>query len=638
MNPRYWSCRILLGVLCLSVLTRGESTEVATTAIQRADPTLLQFVSAGHVLGFAQDSVYVAGGTHALRVEFVNAYLTAPFSAARTGETTRAAPLIEVSYPNLWPGVTLTYDAPPVGILRSTYRIEPNADVSQIRLRYNAPVTIEPDGGLAIGYAVGVLRESAPRAWQELSNGGRVPVEAVFTRLSERQVGIKAGPYDHSRPLFIDPTLTWNTFLGGISVDQGYGIAVDGSGNVYVAGVSQAAWGSPIRGYSGGYSDAFAARLDGSGNLAWNTFLGGSGQDVGHAIAVDGCGNVYIAGYSDATWGAPVRAYLGDYDAFAARLDSSGNLTWNTFLGGNDKYKLNKGDTGHAIAVDGNGNVYVTGKSWNTWGSPIRAYTPDSRDAFAAKLDGSGSLAWNTFLGSGGDDFGNGIAVDGSGNSYVAGEGCGSWGSPVNPYAGWCDGFVAKLDGSGSLAWNTFLGSSGQGDAADAVAVDGSGNVYVVGFSEITWGSPVHAYADEDDAFAARLDNSGNLTWHTFLGGSENDYGYEIAADGSGNAFVVGYSRATWGSPVHPFTTAPDAFAAGLDSSGNLTWNTFLGGGNSDYGYAITADCRGNVYVAGTSYSNWGFPIRSHTGSGDAFVVKLSVELPRRLYLPLIFR
>jgi hypothetical protein len=527
MNSRRWSCSILLAVLWL-IIPMDAPGDVVTTSIQRAAPTLFQFTSGGHVLGFTQDSVYVADGTHASQIEFVNAHPTVLIKGSPVPETTHAAPLTQVTYPNLWQGVTLTYDAPAVGILRSAYRIEPNADVAQIRLRYNAPVMIELDGGLAIGYATGMLRESAPRAWQELSNGGQIPVEAAFTRISEREVALATGTYDHSLPLFIDPTLTWHTFLGGTSVDQGYGITVDESGNVYVAGVSQATWGSPIRGYSGGNGDAFAAKLDGGGNLTWNTFLGGSGQDVGHAIAVDGGGNVYVAGYSDATWGAPVRAYLGDYDAFAAKLDGSGDLIWNTFLGGSDEHNLNKGDVGHAIAVDGSENVYVTGYSWDTWGSPIRAYTRDRRDAFAAKLDGNGNLTWNTFLGSGGDDFGRGVAVDGSLNSYVAGESCGSWGSPVRAYAGWCDGFVAKLDGGGNLAWNTFLGWSGDADDAEAIAVDGSGNVYVVGDSPHTWGSPVRAFTDKDDAFAARLDNSGTLTWHTFLGGSENDYGYEI--------------------------------------------------------------------------------------------------------------
>jgi len=634
MSLRHLNSLILLAILSLVVLLDALG-DVATASTQRAVSSLFQFTSSGHVLGFTQDSVYVADSNHVLRVEFVNAHTSGPISASTAQETSRATPLTQVTYPNLWQGVSLTYDAPAIGILSSAYRIEPNANVTLIRLRYNAPITVEPDGGLAIRYTAGVLRESAPRAWQELPNGGQVPVEVAFTRISLHEVGFKTGTYDHLLPLFIDPTLTWNTFLGGTSSDNGYGIAVDGSGNVYVAGVSQATWGSPIRDYSGGNGDAFAAKLDGTGNLMWNTFLGGNLQDVGHAIAVDGNGNVYVAGYSDATWGAPVRAYLGDYDAFAAKLDGSGNLIWNTFLGGSDKVNPNKGDIGHAIAVDGSGNVYVTGYSNDTWGSPIRAYT-NSRDAFAAKLNGSGNLAWNTFLGSGGDDFGWGIAVDGSGNSYVAGEACGSWGSPVRAYAGWCDGFAAKLDNSGSLAWNTFLGCSEDGDNAEAIAVDGSGNVHVVGYSPKPWGSPVRAYVGKDDAFAARLDSSGNLTWHTFLGGSENDYGYEITADGSGNAYVVGYSRATWGSPSYPFTIAPNAFIAGLDSGGILSWNTFLGG--SGYGFAIATDGKGSAYVAGTSGSTWGFPIRPYTGSGDAFVAKLLVTLPEKLYLPLTFR
>jgi hypothetical protein len=297
--------------------------------------------------------------------------------------------------------------------------------------------------------------------WQELSDGGQVPIETSFKRISEREVEFEIGMYNH---LFIEPNLTWNTFLGGTSSDQGYGIALDESGNVFVAGVSNATWGSPVRAHAGGQSDAFVAKLDSSGNLIWNTFLGGGGQDVGygHAIAVDVSGNAYVVGYSDSTWGLPVNAYAGDYDAFVAKVDSNGNLTWNTFLGSSDQSNLNKGDIGRAIAVDGSGNVYVTGYSWDTWGSPICAYTSDRRDAFAAKLDGSGNLTWNTFLGSGGDDFGYGIAVDESGNSYVAGEGCGSWGSPMRAYAGWCDGFAAKLDGSGQLTWNTFLGGGGE--------------------------------------------------------------------------------------------------------------------------------------------------------------------------------
>jgi hypothetical protein len=160
--------------------------------------------------------------------------------------------------------------------------------------------------------------------------------------------------------------------------DYGYAIAVDGSGNVYVAGNSDATWGSPVNPYAM-MTDAFAAKLNSSGVLQWNTFMGSTSPDTGHAIAVDGSGNVYVAGNSDATWGSPVNAYAGGRDAFAAKLNSSGELRWNAFMGSTvfDDY-------GYAIAVDGSGNVYVAGNSDATWGSPVNPYAMN--DAFAAKF------------------------------------------------------------------------------------------------------------------------------------------------------------------------------------------------------------------------------------------------------------
>ena len=149
--------------------------------------------------------------------------------------------------------------------------------------------------------------------------------------------------------------------------DYGYGIAVDTSGNVYVAGYSDATWGSPVRPYAGTY-DAFVAKLNGSGALQWNTFLGGSSDDYGNGIAVDTSGNVYVTGYSTATWGSPVRPFSGGDDAFVAKLNGSGALQWNTFLGGSNV------DYGYGIAVDTSGNVYVTGNSEATWGSPVRPF------------------------------------------------------------------------------------------------------------------------------------------------------------------------------------------------------------------------------------------------------------------------
>ncbi len=179
--------------------------------------------------------------------------------------------------------------------------------------------------------------------------------------------------------------------------------------------------------------------------MTLNAFLGGSGWDAGYGIAVDGDGNMYVTGESNATWGSPVRAYTETdpvtYDAFAARLDGgTGSLTWNTFLGGSAE------DEGHGLVVDGSGNVYVTGRSDATWESPVQAYTAYA-DAFAAQLDSAGSLTWNTFLGGSGVDYGRGIALDSSSNVYVAGYSTVTWGDPVQPYTAVYDAFVAQVSG-----------------------------------------------------------------------------------------------------------------------------------------------------------------------------------------------
>jgi hypothetical protein len=587
---------------------------------------MLQFTSHGHVLGFEPTGVYVAAGSHALHVEFVNALKATPVSESSTNlisnkkaaGTQKAEPLSKVSYANLWQGVTLSYDAPGSALVRSSYRVEPRANADKIRLRYNAPVSVQKDGSLHISFKSGEMTESAPRAWQE-RDGRHLPVQIAFSQRGKNEIAFEVGDHDRSLPLFIDPTLTWNTFLGGSGTeDAGTGVAVDGSGNVYVSGFSNATWGSPVLAYSSG-QDAFAAKLDSGGTLTWNTFLGGAGNtDEGTGVAVDSSGNVYVTGFSNATWGSPVSAYSTGFEAFAAKLDSSGALTWNTFLGGGGT------DLGQGVAADGSGNVYVTGYSDATWGSPVSAYS-SGQDAFAAKLNSSGSLTWNTFLGGSGGDLGQGVAVDGSGNVYVTGSSDATWGgSPVRTYSTGSDAFAAKLDSTGSLTWNTFLGGSGL-DNGVGIAVDGSGNVYVTGFSDATWGSPVRAYNSGQDAFAAKLDSNGTLTWNTFLGGSgTEDAGHRIAVDGSGNVYVTGISNATWGSPVSAYSSGYDAFAAELGSSGSLTWNTFLGGSGFDNGLGIAVDGSGNVYVTGPSNATWGSPVRAYDSGYDAFVAKIA--------------
>jgi len=609
-----------------------------------------QFTAGGHILGFGSSGIYAATGSHALHVGFVGAKNIQP-QVESPGAEGKAAPLSRVEYPNLWPGISITYDAPSGGILRSTYQLEAGADASAIRLHYNAPLTVNSDGSLTIAFETDTLNESTPIAWQVI-NDRQVPVAVSFTQ-HNKEVGFALGQYDSRYPLTIDPILTWNTYLGSSNTDDGgHALAVGRDGTIYVAGKSTAAWScSPTpctaRPFSGGW-DGFVAKLDPSGVLQWNTFLGSSGYvELCFSLALDSSDNVYVTGWSTWEWSGAGSG------AFVAKLNSSdGALQWATFF----EYSI-----GSAIAVDDSGGIYVAGQSFSSWGCAwpinctVRPYTSGGAaqyDGFVAKLNPSGILLWNTFLGGVKDDWGNAIVVDDSGNIYVAGGSEAAWGAPVRPYnpgdgtaSNARDAFAAKLNASdGALQWNTFLGGGGSEGSSmiyqvfRGIAADGDGNVYLVGDSTSAWScapvactvrsfTPNNLY-EKRDAYIAKLDSNGVLQWNTFLGSDSDDLGKSIAVDVIGNVYVAGTSSDTWGAPGLPFALGPDAFLAKLNSSGALQWNAFLGGYWDYEGNGIAVDDGGTVYVAGNGNT-----------SPDVFVAKMSNVANEYLtFLPLILR
>jgi hypothetical protein len=620
-----------LNVLLLSLVFVFSTTLEANTATEGNTNELLQFTAGRHVIAFTPECLYLTGSDHMLKVTFQNANVTAPEADPRQFMESRIQPLEKVIYPELWNGISLTCESEGGSIAKSTYIVSPGSDPGQISLRYNVPVRLDKDGKLVFEFETGKLSETAPVAWQ-IINGERFAVEVEFCQHKEKTIGFKVGEYNPAYRLIIDPEWEWNTFMGSWNSDQGFGIAVDGDGNVYVTGLSKATWGSPVNAYAGDW-DAFVAKLNSSGVLQWNTFMGSSSDDEGYGIAVDGSGNVYVVGRSDSPWGSPVDAHAGDEDAFAAKLNSSGVLQWNTFMGDSDR------DYGEGIAVDGSGNVYVTGSSELTWGSPVNAHA-GGFDLFAAKLNSSGVRQWHTFMGGSGEDLGTSIAIDGSGNVYVAGYSYATWGTPVNAFAGYHDAFAAKINSSGVRQWHTFMGGSSW-DYGMSIAVNGSGNVYVAGYSNATWGSPVEAHAGGEDVFAAKLNTSGARQWNTFMGSSFKDNGGSITVDYNGNVFVAGYSDTTWGSPVTAHAGYFDVFAAKLNSSGVRQENTFMGYSGLDYRGSVAIDGSGNFYVAGYSGSTWGSPVNAHAGLFDAFAVKFEystiVEVETDLGIPTEF-
>ncbi|MEW6367679.1 MAG: SBBP repeat-containing protein [Acidobacteriota bacterium] len=432
-------------------------------------------------------------------------------------------------------------------------------------------------------------------------------------RSARGAVNGRANPHS---PLVADGELVWNTFLGGADYDEVWAIAVDSAGCSYVVGRCGASWGSPVRPYTASL-DGFVAKIDAHGALLWNTFLGGSSYDSVNRIALDGAGNVYVVGDSQATWGLPLRPYTAMSDAFAAKLTPSGALLWSTFLGGSAN------DGGYGIAVDSAGSPCVAGTSGAAWGSPVRPYTAN-QDGFVARLDTNGSILWNSFMGGGSWESCSQVALNGSGAAYVLGQSPASWGSPVRPYTGGDDMFAAELDAGGSLVWNTFLGGGGSDRAGD-IAVNAGGVVSLVGTSDASWGSPVRPYSADKDAVAVRLNAATRaLVWSTFLGGGGDDRGWGIALDSDGNAYVAGPSATAWGTPVRPYSGYYDAVATKLDVNGAVVWNSFLGSVAVDAGTGVALNGTGDVYVAGHSEATWGAPASPYTGNTDGFVAKLA--------------
>ena len=318
-------------------------------------------------------------------------------------------------------------------------------------------------------------------------------------------------------------------------------------------------------------------------------------------------------------------------------------LSYSTYLGGSE------GDFGHGIAVDGSGNAYVTGSTYADFPTqnPYQGTKPGNYDAFITKLSSSGgALTYSTYLGGSRYDYGKGIAVDGSGNAYVTGETNSTNFPTQNPYqgtnAGERDAFITKLSSSGSaLSYSTYLGGVNV-DNGWGIAVDGSGNAYVTGYTQSTnfpTQNPYQRfYATRGDAFITKLSSSGSaLTYSTYLGGSYVDRGYGIAVDGSGNAYVTG-ETSSGDFPTHTqyqktYAGYYDAFITKLSSSGNtLSYSSYLGGDGYDCGDGIAVDGSGNAYVTGDTESI-DFPTQNpyqgtNAGYYDAFVAKLSTTSP----------
>lgn len=496
-----------------------------------------------------------------------------------------------VKVPQVYPGIDVLFYSDN-GELEYDFQVSAGSDPGQIRLAFDGidRMRVDPRGDLLLTTAEGAeLRHHLPKIYQ--TDGNRtVEVAGAYQILDRGLATFALAAFDRHKPLVIDPTLDYTTYLAGNNQDFASGIAVDASGNAYITGYtvsSQFPFPLAVR-CAGGVcpthttppiAHGFMAKVSPTGSLLFLTYLGGNSVDLGTAIAVDSTG-VYVTGTTQ-SFNFPTKNYFhpfngsGAFDVFVTKLNLAGDtLIYSTFLGGSDI------DTAYALAVDSSHAAYVGGITYSCdfepLVNPLQNTCGGGHDAFVAKVNAAGSYVdYSTYLGGSDYDEIKGMAVDSAGAAYVTGDTYSSNfpGAVPTPGVGSPNGnfgsaFVTKLSSSGtSLVYSTYLGHGS--DVGLSIAVDGGNNAYVAGLTASTvfpttpgafeTSAPVPGLFDHH-GFAAKLSASGGLLAATYVTGGDGDTGAEaVAFNRAGEVYVGGYTSSTsfpGAAPIPPNPTS----------------------------------------------------------------------------------
>lgn len=567
-----------------------------------------------------------------------------------------------IVYCGAFPGVDLRVRAGD-GPLEYDLLLADAAAVHGVELRVvgASGLGIDTDGRLRIATAAGAIVQTVPRAWTTGPDGGERPVDCRFRLLGSDAYGFAVDAAGDD-PLVIDPGLEWSTYLGAAGDDQPRAVAVDGDGNVIVAG-NTSGGGFPttsgvVQPVPGGWIDAFVAKFDPSGRrLLHATFLGGASADIAHGVAVGDDGAITVVG-STLSAEFPVsanafdRTYSGggvDGDVFVARFDATlGSLAWSTYLGGSGDERA------MALALAPGGEVVIAGSTGSadfpTTSGALQTVMAGSKDGFVARLRAGGdALAWSTLLGGRDLDGFNAVALAADGSVWAAG---GTESSDVRISAqafdrtrGGQEGYVAHLAADASaLLGATYLGGGGD-DSVFALLLHDDGTVVAAGMTvssdfPVTPGALSTFRNGSGDGFVARLDPElTSAQFATYLGGSSQEWVAALARGGDGQTIVAGSTN----SPDFPTTATAfdrtlnggvDAFIACLDATGaTLTYGSFFGGASADFTAAMAADGPCAMVLVGTTASadlptTAGAFDRSYAAGDDGFVARLELAVP----------
>jgi uncharacterized delta-60 repeat protein len=358
---------------------------------------------------------------------------------------------------------------------------------------------------------------------------------------------------------------SWIALLGGTGADIGNAVAIDSANNIIVVGQTSSD--------GAGGTDFLIAKYNSAGALQWDRTLGGTGTDIGRAVAIDSANNIIVTGYT-ASDGA------GGADVLIAKYNSAGALQWDRTLGGTGT------DLGNAVAIDSANNIIVVGYTTSDGAG--------GTDLLIAKYNSAGALQWDRTLGGTGADIGNAVAIDSADNIIVVGY-------TTSDGAGGTDFLIAKYNSAGALQWDRTLGGTGT-DLGRAVAIDSANNIIVTGQTSSDG-------AGGNDFLIAKYNSAGALQWDRTLGGTGTDIGNAVAIDSANNIIVVGYTTSDGAG-------GDDLLIAKYNSAGALQWDRTLGGTGAERGNAVAIDSADNIIVTGQTSSDG-------AGGNDFLIAKL---------------
>jgi hypothetical protein len=580
-----------------------------------------------------------------------------------------------IRYKNVYPGIDLIYYGNHQQ-LEYDFAVAPGADPRKIQFQVNgaSQISLDEQGDLVLNVNGAKLHFQSPIVYQE-SNGQRVPVVGGYAMTDESHIGFQLSSFDSRKPLVIDPVLVYSTYLGGSGTDQPTGIAVDNSGNVYVAGYTDSA-DFPLAS-SGSLATntdhVFVAKLDPSGsNLVYADYIGGNSDDYAVALVLDSANEVYVTGSTQSSNFPVVNAYQsqqpGPSTGFVTRISADGSaLIYSTYLGGNNY------DQPAGIAIDDLGEAMVGGYTQSQNFPVSNAYQATAQAnqggiygtyGFLTKFSADGSsLVYSTyFAGNSNVEEGgccwvspfntiNSVAADANGNAYVTGATntynfpvtSGSYSTTNTTQQNATVAFVSKFNSAGGLDYSTyFYDSSGYTVSTAAIAVDGSGSAYVTGsaYSDTTFPVTSTSICDPGtqgsacgNAFVSKFNPTASaLSYSTFLGANNDATPQSITLDANNDAYVLASASSSSFAEVNgieAYSSQDDVMLVEVDPDGSSQlFATYIGGSGDDEPSGIGVDGDGNMYIAGSSDSadlptTQGAFQTVAGGNTDAFIAKI---------------